>query len=416
MSLKKIAIDGILSNCKSAFDNCLPGTMIASPSTVDPDYYYHWTRDAALTSLLLIRLLSKLPQYGKEIYDTIVSYVFHEIATVQKNSLEYYAEPKYYVSGLRYEKDWGRPQNDGPAIRGYSLCEFAFYQLKNENTHFITQHLVDFKSKNGIIYQDFLFVLNHYEDVSFDLWEEIKGHHYFTSEFHYQFIKKFSQLADIYSEIDIVSKCRKLMVKIRKHLDMFYSKNSSKWIATVIPTNVPEHHRQWEDFGNILVYNYTQLFWNPYLHSHIGPTINKIASENIQKFGKKHGVILCGRYIEDLYYEGPPWILLTIGFAQWLKRVKKMLDLDGSIRKEKWFQELHEIIKDVVIHDDESFDDDNNFSVLVSKYKRNLEKLLMSIHQKNGGFHESFDQETLEGLSAKKLTWSYASYLHFYIE
>jgi len=67
MSLKKIAIDGILSNCKSAFDNCLPGTMIASPSTVDPDYYYHWTRDAALTSLLLIRLLSKLPQYGKEI-------------------------------------------------------------------------------------------------------------------------------------------------------------------------------------------------------------------------------------------------------------------------------------------------------------------------------------------------------------
>jgi hypothetical protein len=40
----------------------------------------------------------------------------------------------------------------------------------------------------------------------------------------------------------------------------------------------------------------------------------------------------------------------------------------------------------------------------------------MSIHQKNGGFHESFDKDTLEGLSAKKLTWSYASYLHFYIE
>ena len=412
--LYKISIEGILNNCKSARDNCLSGTMLASPSTSDPNYYFHWTRDSALTALLLVRLLNKLPQYYKQIYDVICSYVFHEIATIQKNNKEYYAEPKYFVDGNRYDEPWGRPQNDGPAIRGYALVEFAFYQLKNENTRFIEEHLVDFPNKKGILYSDFEFVAKNYDKTGFDVWEEVEGHHYFTSEFQYQFIKKFSQLATIFGDIDTQHKCRKVLVNMRKFLDKYYQNH---WLSSVEVVNHSSESRQWLDFANILAYNYCNLFWSPFLHSHIGPTINEIAKQNIEKFGVQHNIILFGRYKEDMYYQGPPWILLTIGFAQWLKRVDKMIKTDPTIKQEDWFQNLQQIIENVVFNESTSHDwIENNFSSLTTLYIRNMEKLLHIIHQKNNGFHESFYQQSLEGMSANNLTWSYASYLHFFIE
>lgn len=412
--LYKISIEGILQNCKSTVDNCLCGTIIASPSAENPPYFFHWTRDAALTALLLIRLLNKLPEYNKQIYDVVSSYVFHEIATIQKNNLEYYAEPKYYVNGNRYDKPWGRPQNDGPAIRGYALVEFAFYQLKSENTRYIKEHLVDFNKKTGIIYQDFEFICSNYDKVSFDVWEEINGHHYFTSEFHYQFIKKFSQLASIFGDNETVHKCQKLMVKMRKFLDQFYT-NENKWLSSTNIQNNDPNSRQWQDFANILAYNYCNLFWNPNLNSHIGPTINKIAQDNLQKYGLDHGIILFGRYMEDKYYDGPCWILLTIGFAQWLKRVNKMIKIDPTIKKSQWFQKLLEIIESTIINDNTSIDN-TDFNYLTEIYNKNLEKLLKNIIQKNNGLHESFNHSTLQGISAHNLTWSYAAYLHHFIE
>ena len=32
-------------------------------------------------------------------------------------------EPKYFVNGSVYNKIWGRPQNDGPALAGVFLAE-----------------------------------------------------------------------------------------------------------------------------------------------------------------------------------------------------------------------------------------------------------------------------------------------------
>ena len=412
-NLYKISIEGILKNCKSIRDNCLPGTILASPSTSDPDYFYHWTRDSALTALLLIRLLNKFPQYNKQIYDVVCSYVFHEIATIQQNEDEYYAEPKYYTNGKRYDKPWGRPQNDGPAIRGYALVEFAFYQLKNENMRYIEENLVDFQNKKGILYRDFEFVTKNFNKPSFDVWEEVEGFHYFTSEFQYQFIKRFSQLANIFGDIETQHKCRKIQVKMRQFLDQFYQNN---WLSSVNIINHPPNSRQWLDFANILAYNYCNLFWSPFLNSHIGHTINTIAKENIHKFGTNHNIILFGRYKEDTYYNGPPWILLTIGFAQWLKRVNKIITSDPSVTEEEWFKELHNIIENIVLKETTSNDGNNTFSNLITLYNKNMEKLLQNIILKNNGLHESFNPTTLEGLSANNLTWSYASYLHFYIE
>ncbi|EOO02441.1 putative glycoside hydrolase family 15 protein [Phaeoacremonium minimum UCRPA7] len=49
------------------------GLVIASPSTADPDYYYHWTRDAALVFKAIIDLF--LEEYDADLQTNIQNYI-----------------------------------------------------------------------------------------------------------------------------------------------------------------------------------------------------------------------------------------------------------------------------------------------------------------------------------------------------
>src|ERR1044071_4446330 len=52
---KSIAEEKILANISPADGR--PGAVLASPSRQDPDYYYHWVRDAALVMDVWMRQL-----------------------------------------------------------------------------------------------------------------------------------------------------------------------------------------------------------------------------------------------------------------------------------------------------------------------------------------------------------------------
>lgn len=386
MSFKKICLKQILENIKSS--SCLPGTVIASPSTSDPDYYYHWTRDAGLTILCLVRLLNhnEFKNEHHEIYDNILSYIFHENYLIQKYP-QNLGEPKFYVNGDIYDKPWGRPQNDGPPIRGFALTEFIFYQLKVENTSFIEKHLLNFKTNEGIILKDYEFVKNHFDENSFDLWEEVLGQHYFTLEMTYQFLKNFKKICQIYNQNILINEVSSYLIKIKELLKLFYK---DYWVSSINIQNY--HERQWIDFANILAFNYANINYNPFLNSHIGPTVLKIVRENKEKFGLINDIIPIGRYQEDVYYDGPPWILLTIGFGQFLKRLKK---LSLITKFDDWYFELQKEIGD--------------------NYLEKLEKFIEFFYNKNNNLSESFNKE-LKDLSAKHLTWSYSSYLFYIME
>ena len=384
--MEKICLKHILDNIKSL--PCAPGTIIASPTTSDPDYYYHWTRDAALTILCLVRLLNQtgFQNEHQEIYDNILSYIFHEINLVQ-NYPQDLGEPKFYVDGKPYDKPWGRPQNDGPPIRGYALTEFAFYQLKMGNPNFIEKHLLNFSSKKGIIYQDYEFVKENFDKNSFDLWEEVLGKHYFTLEMTYQFLKNLKKLSSIYQENDLTNEISIYLMKTKELLGLFYQNH---WVSSIDIQN--DHQRQWIDFANVLAFNYSNIYYSPFINSHIGPTVLKIVRENKEKFGLIQEIIPLGRYQEDVYYQGPPWILLTLGFGQFLKRLEK---LSSICQFEMWYEELiNEIGKDYFIK---------------------LEKFIETFYLKNKNLSESYDKD-LKDLSAKHLTWSYSSFLFYFME
>jgi len=58
---------------------------------------------------------------------------------------------------------------------------------------------------------------------------------------------------------------------------------------------------------------------------------------------------------------------------------------------------------------------EEDFEKQITTYKKNLKKFLISLYHKNNNLSESFDKEK-NNVSAKHLTWSYSSYLFFYME
>ncbi|KAG4427306.1 hypothetical protein IFR05_017211, partial [Cadophora sp. M221] len=98
------------------------GYVVASPSRVDPPYFYTWTRDSALTMKMIVDEFI----FGKtELQSYIEDYIHAQavLQTVANPSGTFLpaglglGEPKYQVDGSRFNGAWGRPQRDGPALR-----------------------------------------------------------------------------------------------------------------------------------------------------------------------------------------------------------------------------------------------------------------------------------------------------------
>ncbi|KAI5959635.1 SGA1 [Candida pseudojiufengensis] len=183
----------------SIIKNILPnGAIVASPSTSDPNYYYQWTRDSALSIKTLIFYIqdyynSIIPNtdvnsiLNKKIKEIVELYIIHNyyLQRLPNRSgtfedLSGLGEPKFNVDMTAFDENWGRPQRDGPALRSITILEFIHY-LNQTETEFDDQKL---KNRtfvfNEIIKPDLEYVIKYWDQKGFDLWEEVDSIHFYT--------------------------------------------------------------------------------------------------------------------------------------------------------------------------------------------------------------------------------------------
>ena len=114
-SEKAVALQGILANIgpDGMLDHgAKSGVVIASPSTVNPNYLYTWTRDSALTLKMLIDEFSNGDSsLQSHIEDYISAVAYLQTVTNPSGSLSTGAglgEPKYNIDLTRFNGAWGR--------------------------------------------------------------------------------------------------------------------------------------------------------------------------------------------------------------------------------------------------------------------------------------------------------------------
>lgn len=132
------ALDGVLNNVGpngAKATGASSGIIIASPSQSNPDYYYTWTRDAALTVKYLVGSFAADhdPAIQRIIEDYVESQAHLQTVSNPSGNLSSggLGEPKLRVDGSAFHGSWGRPQSDGPALRATTLISYANLMIDN---------------------------------------------------------------------------------------------------------------------------------------------------------------------------------------------------------------------------------------------------------------------------------------------
>lgn len=229
-------VQRILENTNSSSN---VGTIIASPSN-EPNYKFHWIRDSALVMRTIVSIYksNKDPKY----FFYIINYIENEAKLQEQNGITGLGEPKFNINGTPYDKPWGRPQNDGPALRGivlFELIELIQYKYQKLINNMILP----------IIKKDLEYILNNYDKVSFDIWEEKKGWHFYTRMVQLKFlkdsIKYFSN-----TDCDNLNKIKDVFNKLKNSINDHIDENN-----TIISSFDSEGNIiKYDDAANLLAY------------------------------------------------------------------------------------------------------------------------------------------------------------------
>jgi glucoamylase len=185
------------------------GAVVASPdeSTPNQNYYFHWVRDGALTMNVVVSLYEKAmdPEVRGEYGNILKKYVeFSRLNQTAPNTGGFMGlgEPKFEVDGTVYHGNWGRPQNDGPALRSITLCRWANLLLNaNSSDSYVTNEI------GPVVKSDLQFVHDHWNDRCTDLWEEVRGKHFYTRMVARRALLDGAKLLNRIGETALASQC-----------------------------------------------------------------------------------------------------------------------------------------------------------------------------------------------------------------
>lgn len=223
------------------------GAIVASPSQYNPNYYYDWIRDSAIAMGLVETWYeaSQSARYKKLLLEYVswTEKIQHQADPIAGQDI--LGEPKFYINGNPFDGEWGRPQNDGPALRASVLIRFAQQLLDHNEIGYIKSHLYNNTMEPqsmGTIKMDLEYIAHHWQDANFDLWEEVYGHHFFTAMAQQKALTDGAilahQLHDRQAAVFYEMQASLINSRLQQHLD-----HQNKIIqATLLPHPGPQKH------------------------------------------------------------------------------------------------------------------------------------------------------------------------------
>jgi|TARA_Y100000389_G_scaffold197378_1_gene231864 glucoamylase len=357
-----------------------PGIIIASPSE-DPPYKYHWIRDSALVmrTIMDMYVITKNPIY----FQYIINYIENESKLQKLDTISGLGEPKYNINCTAFNGSWGRPQNDGPALRGIML--FKIIELFNYKYDTIINNLIV-----PILVNDIKYIQNNYNKISFDIWEEIKGWHFYTRMVQLKFLKdslRYKRLFNDLIDFDIIKDCcEKLSLSLKDHICDYHIISSFDESGEI---------SKYHDAANILAYchiDYDKDILKIVPLEYINETCFKLIDFFREKYSDQE-LNLIGRYPNDKYYDGEIWILCSLALGQIYIELYKKRNL---------------VRYDSPMHRSKS-NPNNNYIEIANQI---LERILTL--DPNLILAEQFNPKTNKMISANKLTWNYSELYKLY--
>jgi glucoamylase len=412
-----------------------PGAVLASPSNrgnrFSQDYQFHWTRDAAITMHYLVSSYSSASNAERRaLRDYFMNYINFE-RMVQKQvsnpGEQTLGQPKFNIDTTVWEGPWGRPQNDGAALRAYTLIGMATIFLNVKDEKWVRENILP------LIITDLNYVVSEWQNPSFDVWEEVNDpDHFFNKMVQRKSLIAGAALLLSFNDREKANQYAKTANDITASLSGHW--NESKGYLT-------ETIKQQENKGGGLdssimlgvLYGNLQLPNDAYALStdqvmssvyHLRETF-----ANLYTINREHpdNAPLIGRYVSDVYdgdqfKNGNPWILTTNVLAQYYYDLAYLYRAQGVINVTKlnlpFFKQInpHLVEKERVVT---AAQHRVLFNAIIFALIGEGDKVLQTVKQYAAcypdktclHYAEQIDRDLGTQTSAKDLTWSYASLL-----
>lgn len=411
-----------------------PGAVLASPSNKGPvfdqDYQFHWVRDAAITmNQVVTEYVNSHGKMKDALYDRLLNYVAFENQAQRQPSNpgeETLGQPKFNFDGTVWEGAWGRPQNDGPALRALTLVRIANEVLPAGEQHPLRGTL------SQMIYTDLDYLIAHWQDKSFGLWEEVNDRdHFFNKMGQRKAFVEGARYAEHLGDHDRAAHYRVIADEITKSLSLHWNASRGYLSETV-------YQQDYKGGGlnsSIILgalYGNLQDSEDPYaitsdaVESSVFYLRNAFAALYPLNVNHPELAPLIGRYPNDMYdgdkfLYGNPWVLLTNALAQYYYECALEYSKLGVIHVNtinlSFFSQLNANLRvsiGVISHRKDSEHFDAVIKALISEGDRLLARV-RSLDECQGGvclhFAEQIDRMSGRQVSAQDLTWSYGSLL-----
>lgn len=399
-----ISYEKLLNNINPS--GTVPGVVVASPQTENPNYFRHWIRDSALVMDVVLQKFQQVQnhQERKFLKNLILKYMAFSIENQNRASL---GEPIFEVSGFPFLGPWGRPQNDGPALRSIVFSKWALMLIKDGQIDFVKKYLYsgEWPAKT-LIKRDLEYVSTEWMNPCFDLWEEVKAKHFYTQMVQRRALVLGSQLAIEMKDFGAADWYQRQVYQIDHALKRFlpngfvstglndsrnYILTSVDWTEGMtskvsqldISVILAVLHGESDRSIGVLDQNVLSTFYKLVeTFSELYP-INRSYSEMAPAIG---------RYPEDIYggsnfNGGNPWVLTTLAMAEYSYKVasaklKKNSSLVSITQAQKWIAKGDEFVLRVQLH-----------------------------ANPDGSLSEQIDRYSGYMSSARDLTWNYAALL-----
>lgn len=324
------------------------------------------------------------------------------------------AEPKFLVNSTKFNGPWGRPQRDGPALRAIALITYCKHLVEEKGQRKKAKEIVW-----PIIQNDISYVGQYWNQTGFDLWEEVLGSSFFTIQNQHRALIEAQQLASMLDE-----KCTGCdqAPNVLQMLQYFWNKD-------YIDSNINVDEKRAGLDGNTIV-GPISVFdieasckgktFQP-CNSKVLATFKKLVDSFRNEYPINKGAepgqgIAIGRYKEDVYYGGQPWYLLTFGaaellydaIAQW--EYQKFIEIDATSLE--FFKEIYPVCSiGTYPAKGGKYGHFAKITRAVKDYADSFIQVARHYTPEDGSLSEQYSRDDGKPMSAKNLTWSYASFM-----
>ncbi|MGA7385743.1 MAG: glycoside hydrolase family 15 protein, partial [Methylocella sp.] len=318
-------------------------------------------------------------------------------------------EPRFNPDGTLDISKWSRPQHDGPALRALALMRFWPLDDLDDATR---------ASMRALILTDLEFIVRHWREPCFDIWEEELGHHYYTRLMHHAALADGARwLAETGTdETARMQTCRAAAQAIAKSLDEYWCSAKGFYPSR---RDVADGVAGKElDFATILAVIHARC--KDGAHSVLDPRVMATFARLEELFDASYAINrhrpetrgpAMGRYAGDRYFSGGAYYFSTLGAAEFyyaLAEAAAGAEVPVTTDNKEFLLRLDAADGSLALPLQAPEHRKRCFEALLRRGDQFM-ATVADYTPTSGELSEQFDQATGVQTSAKSLAWSHAA-------